>query len=371
MPLSIVRLPVRRLGPAYPPNIFVLKFTLSFFLTAAVSLVLPQFGAAGALGQEGVPTQSTKKQEAGSALTVGSYQMLKASGTALTHEGGQNAVLDDVLYVRVEQVDGDRVRVASTIGNKQGWLRAEEIVSVERAMDYFNQAIAKDAKNADAYWRRGCLWTARFDHDHALADFDEAIWIAPEHARFYVDRSGVLGSKKQIDRALADCDKAIQLDPKMARAHLYRAIAWVWKQDPKRAEADYDEAVKLDPTDWMYWDQRAQFWINSGNLDKALAGLSEATQAFPQNANPHLLRGSIHLHRNRTKRLSKTTRKPSDWNPGWNLLFWAARTHGTHSDNLIRRSRTIRRRSRSIQNTRGTSSCTAWSGSRKMTTTRH
>ena len=183
--------------------------------------------------------------------------MLKSSGTLLTDDAGQTTVLDDVLFVKVEQVDGDRVRVASTTGKKQGWLRADQLVSAEGAMDYFNQAIAKDVRNADAYWRRGCLWSTRFDHDHALADFDAAIRIAPEQPRFYVDRSTVLVSKRSrsIER-LPTVTRRSSSIPRW-REHICAAITWVWKQDPQRAEADYDEAVKLDPTEWIYWGYRA------------------------------------------------------------------------------------------------------------------
>ena len=67
MPLAIVRLTVRRLGPASSPGIFVLKFTRWYFLTGLVSLALPLFDTTGAPGRRAhrhIRTRSRKRVRA-------------------------------------------------------------------------------------------------------------------------------------------------------------------------------------------------------------------------------------------------------------------------------------------------------------------
>jgi tetratricopeptide (TPR) repeat protein len=54
------------------------------------------------------------------------------------------------------------------------------------------------------------------DHDHAIADYTQAIALNPEIAIFYDDRANAYNSKRDYAHAIADYSQIIALDPKNA-----------------------------------------------------------------------------------------------------------------------------------------------------------
>ncbi len=268
------------------------SFTPHHLLSGLLSSCLLLNGSLVAVGQNGESKPSTKTQSL-SGLAVGSSVVLKSSDIPL-RDGGRQVTVAEYLSVNVERIDGDRIWLASPDGKRRGSVGLDQVVAFDRAIDYFNKEIAKNPRSADAHWTRGRLWAHRFDNNRALADFDQAIQVAPDHAQCDVDRSKELLWKNQIDRALADCDKAIQLDPKLARAYLYRANIWLVQKDQKRAKTDLDMAIQLDPTNWYCWNERSRYWVDFGrNLENALSDMSEAIRLFPSNAASHFLRGDL------------------------------------------------------------------------------
>jgi Tfp pilus assembly protein PilF len=124
----------------------------------------------------------------------------------------------------------------------------------------------KGPELADAYKIRGSIHRSyKRDHDRAIADFSQAIRLAPTEARPYVER-GLLyfNAKDDPDRAVADFGRAIRLDPRSfdeaiadlsdeiradpsnPSAWLYRGSVYYWKkEDDDRAIADFSEALRL------------------------------------------------------------------------------------------------------------------------------
>jgi lipoprotein NlpI len=72
---------------------------------------------------------------------------------------------------------------------------------------------------AETYLRRGRGFNGKDERDRALADFDQAISLAPDWAEPYVDRGTAYTGKGDLDRAVENFDRAIRLDPKSATTH--------------------------------------------------------------------------------------------------------------------------------------------------------
>src|SRR3982750_642493 len=94
---------------------------------------------------------------------------------------------------------------------------------------------------------RGIAYGKAGDYDRAIADFDAALRINPNHVRAYVNRGNANFTRRDYDRAIADFGQAIRLEPKVVAHVMSRAIAYEAKGDLARAIADYDQALKLDP----------------------------------------------------------------------------------------------------------------------------
>ena len=67
-------------------------------------------------------------------------------------------------------------------------------------------------------------------------------------AVLYSNRGVEYSAKGDHENAIADYNEAIRLDPKIAEAYNNRGNAWRNKGDYDRAIADYNEAIRLDPT---------------------------------------------------------------------------------------------------------------------------
>ena len=75
---------------------------------------------------------------------------------------------------------------------------------------------------------RGIAYGKAGDYDRAIADFDMALRINPNHVRAYVNRGNASYARRDYDRAIADFGQAIRLEPKtvahvMSRATVYEA----------------------------------------------------------------------------------------------------------------------------------------------------
>jgi tetratricopeptide (TPR) repeat protein len=87
------------------------------------------------------------------------------------------------------------------------------------------------------------------DYDRAIADYTEAIRLAPTSAWAYCRRANAYLFKDEFDRVIADCDEAIRLDPTYAWAYCSRGHAFAAKGDFRSAIADLTEYLRLDPSD--------------------------------------------------------------------------------------------------------------------------
>jgi Flp pilus assembly protein TadD len=63
------------------------------------------------------------------------------------------------------------------------------------------------------------FWQRRGESARALADFDDAVRLAPDNAAAVTARGVALGAKGEFDHALADFDRAIALEPDNANIY--------------------------------------------------------------------------------------------------------------------------------------------------------
>jgi len=118
---------------------------------------------------------------------------------------------------------------------------------LDRAIADFDQAIQLDPNHATALTKRGDAHAAKGDHDRAIADYDRAIKIDPNNADLFNSRGTAYNAKGDRDRAIASYSRAIAINPSDAKAFYNRANAYYAKNDRDRAMADYDSAIALNP----------------------------------------------------------------------------------------------------------------------------
>jgi serine/threonine protein kinase/TolB-like protein/Tfp pilus assembly protein PilF len=129
--------------------------------------------------------------------------------------------------------------------------------SIYKALDQFNQAVAKDPNYAQAYAGLSYAFVLLFDRG----------WISPEEA------SPKIRSAAQ---------RAIELDPTLAEPHaalaaLKELADWDWAG----AEAEYRKAIGLNPNDTTSHHWYALLLQNLGRLKEALAEIEKALALDP------------------------------------------------------------------------------------------
>ncbi len=116
----------------------------------------------------------------------------------------------------------------------------------EELMKRFDQAIAADSTDREAYYHRGRLWAAMRENEKAFGDLDAAIKLGLERAEAYAGRGFArVWISRDYEGALADYDRAIELDPAMAEAYLQRGRIKLELDQKRAACLDWEAAFEL------------------------------------------------------------------------------------------------------------------------------
>ncbi len=135
-----------------------------------------------------------------------------------------------------------------------------------------------------AFHQRGRILTRKGEYLRAVADYDQALRLEPDHAQVYFDRAVALTYLHSNDRAIADYTESLQRDPRNSRAHHNRGCVWLRKGEQARALADFEEALRQEPGAPWSLVRRGDLRRLSGDLDGADADFSEAIRNDRENA---------------------------------------------------------------------------------------
>jgi len=91
---------------------------------------------------------------------------------------------------------------------------------------------------------KGLNYANKGMYDEAIAEFNKAIQIDPNHENAYYNRGRTYYLKGNFDQAIADYTKVIQINPNDADTYYNRGHAYHNKNDLKRAITDYTGDTK-------------------------------------------------------------------------------------------------------------------------------
>lgn len=129
---------------------------------------------------------------------------------------------------------------------------------LDRAVQYFNLAIAKDPAYAEAYM--------------GLANCYNLL-------REYT----TMPAEEAYPKAKAAAERAIALNDKLADAHTALAfVEFYWSRDMPRAEREFQRALELDPNSVRTHHWYGTALLHLGKFDQALAEINKAQQLDPR-----------------------------------------------------------------------------------------
>jgi tetratricopeptide (TPR) repeat protein len=175
------------------------------------------------------------------------------------------------------------------------------------------------AEDAEAELRAKALvlrGSMQEDEAKRLADYAEAVKIAPNEAEVIRARALYYLMKDEADKALADLQKAIELEPDHAATYEAMGLAYLLKQDFDAALNSFTEAIERDEDLVSAYANRARVHALQNNDEKALEDLAKAVEIDPQSITSLLLRAQFHYQAGRTEEAMKDVERALEIRPG-------------------------------------------------------
>ncbi len=170
-----------------------------------------------------------------------------SAATARKHSSPAAAEMDRAIadFDQVARLDSPNpaIKMAANLNRGVIFLRRGD---PGKAIVEFDEAIARDPKDALAFSNRGVAWARKGDSEKAQADFKEAIRLDPAHPTAYINRSELWVRKSDYNQAVAGLGEAIQANPQNAELRNLRARALRFQGKHQLAIDDYSESLQLD-----------------------------------------------------------------------------------------------------------------------------
>jgi tetratricopeptide (TPR) repeat protein len=135
-------------------------------------------------------------------------------------------------------------------------------------------------------WREQGDNRSNEDVKGSIADYTQAIQLAPNEMDYYHARAKAYIRNNDKERALADFNQAIKVQPDSPSAHGERAIFYCTEGDYKNAIADWDQTVKMLPVA-VTFSQRANCLVKMGDHKNAIVGYTNAIELNAKMEPPH------------------------------------------------------------------------------------
>jgi eukaryotic-like serine/threonine-protein kinase len=168
--------------------------------------------------------------------------------------------------------------------------------TLERAKDYFEQAIARDPGYAMAYVGLANYWVAVTDYSpipqseaapKAKAAAEKALTIDGSSADAHVALAGSLWSTFDFPGSEAEFRRALELNPNLASAHHWFGLFLSWEARHEEALSHLRRAVDLDPLNLQYQCNLGQVLANARQYDADREQLKKAMEMDPNFSYAH------------------------------------------------------------------------------------
>jgi tetratricopeptide (TPR) repeat protein len=166
---------------------------------------------------------------------------------------------------------------------------------LDAALASYDHALALRPDHAEALRNRGAALHKLRRFDEALASYEHALTARPDYAEALYNRGITLHELQRFDEALASYDGALALQPHYAGAHNNRGITLHTLKRFEEALASYDHAVALAPHHAGTFSNRGNTLRELMRFDEALASYDRALALKPDHAEALYNRG-IALH---------------------------------------------------------------------------
>ncbi len=157
----------------------------------------------------------------------------------------------------------------------------------------YSEVIALDAKDANAHYNRANVHLLRNDQNAAIADYRKAVELRPGLGVAHVQLGSLLLGRNDARTALDHFEQAVRIDGRDAAALAGRALARDRLGDLDGAIASLTDALTQSPDVAAYRLMRAQMLRRKGENTRALADIDRVLELAPDAVDALIERGTI------------------------------------------------------------------------------
>jgi tetratricopeptide (TPR) repeat protein len=174
----------------------------------------------------------------------------------------------------------------------RGYTRLIYLQDTAAAMADYGNAIALAPNEADLYYYRGVLRQELSQHARANIDFTRAILLNPNNPDYLFQRGRSRLAMQEWTLAIEDFSEVLKHLPESSSAYFYRGYAKLKLEKPIDAVEDLTASLSLSETADAYY-LRATAYRKLKQYQNALNDLNQALQRRPAFADAYFLRGVI------------------------------------------------------------------------------
>jgi len=205
-----------------------------------------------------------------------------------------------------------------------GYLERYDVEDLDRAIEMFNKALAKDPEYALAYAGLGHAYATKYSLTkdpqwiaEATRNAGRAVELNAGLVPVHVTLARVYQQTGQLDKALAEYQRAVDADPTAIEAA--NQIGKVYKQQGKyqKAEEAYKNVISRRPEYWAGYAGLGELYYRSGQFAPAARQFQSVIDLLPDNPLGYYNLGAAYLGLGRYEDAIAILQKGLNIKPNW------------------------------------------------------
>ena len=178
--------------------------------------------------------------------------------------------------------------------NPQCWMACENLGNilvdhgqVDEAIALYQQALKIRPDHELAYYDLGIALAGRGQVDAAIAQYRQALILRPDYAEAHNNLGALLAGRGQVDAAIAQYRQALILRPDYAKAHNNLGIVMADRREFPAAIREYRQALKIQPDYAKAYNNLGVALARSGRVAEAIDQFQKAFSIRADYAEAH------------------------------------------------------------------------------------
>ncbi len=163
----------------------------------------------------------------------------------------------------------------------------EDENQLDRASDYYRQAIEINPANPDAHYNLARLLARQGDSNEAIRQYRLELEIRPNDADAHNNLGLLLARNDELEASLEEFQKAVQADPDYRKAFFNMGRIQVRQGKLDQAIQNYRHALKLSPNEFEILVALGDALLRNGEPEEAVSQLQKAVTLRPDLPDAH------------------------------------------------------------------------------------